>query len=403
MLRRTASHTPKRPKQTIHTTTKPSLRAKCPRKPTSLQISLHANSHLPNIEVLPTARKPRKPNPTYILPEERTKISPRHCGPQNPAFHKQLWAGVVVQAQRQMWWSCMEQHDKTAALYCPVKTPSDALHSKLPLARTFMGPHNPSALHTEKASTCSPQRPRRQYQPKSTGLCHNAYNSAHRQCTAYLHVSEVRTHSLTPRQIWIHGSILRLIWENKKGLILWVKLQKKYNSLSNIRKRVSFFDSFLRSKVQFFESYFFAEKSSILWVIFKKVGSILWEGFNDYESCWREGFNSVCHVEKKGSMLWVMLKRRFNSASRVEKKDSILRVICFEKINSVGHVQKWVQFFGIFERNFNSFESYEKKVQFFESHWIKSSTFESYWKRVQSVESYWKSFIDNDNDNDTFR
>ena len=117
------------------------------------------NSHLPIIEVFPTAKSPRKPNPTYILPKERSKNFSGHGGRQNPAFHKQLWAGVFVQAQRQMWWSCMEQHDKIATLYCPVNTPSDALKSKLALARTFMGPHSPSALHSEKGSTCSPQKP----------------------------------------------------------------------------------------------------------------------------------------------------------------------------------------------------------------------------------------------------
>ena len=244
------------------------------------------NSHLPIIEVFPTARSPRKPNPTYILPKVRTKISSGHCGLQNTAFHKQLWADVVVQAQRQMWWSCMEQHDNIPTLYCLVKTPSDALNSKLALARTCMGPYSPSALHSEKASTCSPQRPRRQHQPNSKGLCHNAYSAAHGKSTAYLHVSAVRANSLAPRHIWIHGSIYWSILENKKGSILtdtlkkslilivileksWilcVKLQKKrFNSLSHIRKKSSFFGGlFFRLKVQFLESYFLCRKSSIL-------------------------------------------------------------------------------------------------------------------------------------------
>ena len=218
------------------------------------------NSHLPIIEVFPTARSPRKPNPTYILHLERTKIFSGHCGPQNPAFHKQLWAGVFVQAQRQMWWSCMEQHDKIATLYCPLKTPSDALKSKLALARTFMGPHSPSALHSEKASTCSPQRPRRQHQPNSEGLCHIAYSAAHRQSTANLHVSAVRTNSLAPKHIWIHGSIYWVILENKKG--------------------------------------------SILWVIFKR------SGFNSLSDVEKKGSISMSHVEEKDSIMWVMLKRR---------------------------------------------------------------------------------------------
>ena len=179
---------------------------------------------------LPNSKKSKKSQPNIHFLRERTKIFSGHCGPENPVFHKQLWAGVFVQAQRQMWWSCMEQHDKIATLYCLLKTPSDALKSKLALARTFMGPHSPSALHSEKASTCSPQRPRRQHQPNSKGLCHNAYSAAHRQSTAYLHASAVRTNSLAPRHIWIHGSIYWTILENKKGSILRVILKKEFNS-----------------------------------------------------------------------------------------------------------------------------------------------------------------------------
>ena len=214
------------------------LKSKMPKKARKRQnVPACKNSHLLIIEVFPTARSPRKPNPTYILPKERTKIFSGHCGPQNPAPHKQLWAGVFVQAQRQMWWSWMEQHDKLATLYCPLKTLSDSLKSKLALARTFMGPHSPSALHSEKASTCSPQRPKRQHQPNSKGLCHNAYSAAHTQSTAYLHVSAVRTNSLAPKHIWIHGSIYWNKLENKKGSILRVILKKEFNSQSHIGKQ----------------------------------------------------------------------------------------------------------------------------------------------------------------------
>ena len=241
-------------------------------------------SHLPIIEVFPTARSPRKPNPTYIFLRERTKIFSGHCGPENPAFHKQLWAGVFVQTQRQMWWSCMEQHDKIATLYCLLKTPSDALKSKLALARTFMGLHSPSALHSEKASTCSPQRPRRQHQPNSKGLCHNAYSAAHRQSTANLHVSAVQTNSLAPRHIWIHGSIYWTILENKKGSILRVILRKEFNSQSHIGK----------------------QEGSILRVILKKALF--------FESNWKK-FYSLSQIEKK-----------FYSLSRIAKK----KVLFFE-------------------------------------------------------------------------
>ena len=39
----------------------------------------------------------------------------------------------------------MGQHDKIATLYCPVETHTDSLKSMLPLARTFMCLHSPSA------------------------------------------------------------------------------------------------------------------------------------------------------------------------------------------------------------------------------------------------------------------
>ena len=260
------------------------------------------NPHLLIIEVFPTARSTRKPNPTYILPKERTQIFSGLCGPQNPAFHKQLWAGVLVEAQRQMWWSCKEQHDKLATLYCPLKTLSDALKSKLALARTFMGPHSPSAHHSEKASTCSPQRPKRQHQPNSKGLCHNAYSAAHTQSTAYLHVTAVRTNSSAPRHLLNHGSICWNILENTKGSILRVMLKKEFNFQSHIGKQEGsilgvIFKKKLNSlshieKIQFFESN--CEKKS----------SILLKLFFDPR------FNSLSHISllKKSSILWVRVQ-----------------------------------------------------------------------------------------------
>ena len=205
MLRRTASHTPKRPKQTIHTTTKHSLRAKCPRKPTKPpNVPAFKNSHLPIIEVSPTARSPRKPNPKHILPEDRTNIFSRALRSPKPSISQATVSRCFCASAETdvMIMSGTARQDCSSLLSC--HDTSDALKSKLALARTFMCPHSPSALHSEKASTCSPQRRRRKHQPNSKGLCHNAYSSAHRQCTAYLHVSEVRTNSLTPTHIWIH-------------------------------------------------------------------------------------------------------------------------------------------------------------------------------------------------------
>ena len=206
------------------------------------------------------------------------------------------------------------------ALKCPVKTPSDALHSKLALARTFMGPHSPSALHSEKASICSPQRPRRQHQSKSKGLCHNAYNSAHRQCTAYLHVSEVRTHSLTPRQIWIHAWIYWLILENKKGSILSVILkkisilrvilEKKFNSLSQIAKKNRVLWVILEKEFHF--SFFLTTQGSILWVMFlcRKV-QFFWV-------IWKKGPILRITLNKKFNF-WVVLKKGSICMSHIEK------------------------------------------------------------------------------------
>ena len=104
---------------------------------------------------------------------------------------------------------------------------------------------------------------------------------------------------------------------------------------------------------------------------------------------WRERFNSVSHVEKKGSILWVIFfvfekncesrsKRvqlfdkfskkvnsfkKFNSSSHIEKvllnKCSILRVIFWWGFNSFSHLEKKVQFCESCSK--------KKKVQFFES------------------------------------
>ena len=224
ILRRTARHTPKRPKQTIHTTTKHSLRAKMPKK-------AHKPPNVPCMQktlIFPSSKSSQQqevqesPTQHTYFTGNAPKIFSGHCGPENPAFHKQLWAGVFcASAEDKMWWSCMETARQDCKLFIVLsRHPPTPWKSKLALARTFMGPHSPSALHSEKASTCSPQRPRRQHQPNSKGLCHNAYSAAHGQSTANLHVSAVRTNSFAPKYIWIHGLIYWIILENKKDQFL---------------------------------------------------------------------------------------------------------------------------------------------------------------------------------------
>ena len=266
MLRRTASHTPKRPKQTIHTTTKHSLSAKCPRKPTSLQMSLHAKTLIfPSLKSSQQQEVQESPTQHSFFSGNAPTFSQGIVVPRIQHFTSNCEPVFLCKRRDKCDDHVWNSTTRLATLYCLLKTPSDALKSKLALARTFMGPHSPSALHSEKASTCSPQRRRRQHQRNSKGLCHNAYSAAHRQSTANLHVSAVRTNSLAPRHIWIHGSIYWTILENKKGSILRVILKKssilrvilenkkdqffesnwkKLNSLCQIAKKVRFFESY---------------------------------------------------------------------------------------------------------------------------------------------------------------
>ena len=250
------------------------------------------NSHLPIIEVFPTAKSPRKPNPTY-------NFSPG----THQNFLRALWfrESSISQATVSRCF-CASAETNVMIMYGTARQDCNSLlssqdtlrrpESKLALARTFMGLHSPSALHSEKASTCSPQRPRRQHQPNSKGLCHNAYSAAHRQSTANLHVSAVRTNSLAPRHIWIHGSIYWTILENKKGSILRVTLKKEFNSQSHIGNQEGSILTVI------------LKKSSILWVILEKEFHFLRLFFRPkvqfFESfLGRKKFKSLSHIQKK--------------------------------------------------------------------------------------------------------
>ena len=140
MLRRTASHTPKRPKQTIHNEAFPkSEMPKKAHKPPNVPAC--KNSHLPIIEVFPTARSPRKPNPTYIFLGNAPTFSQGIVVPRIQHFTSNCEPVFFVQAQRQMWWSCMEQHDKIATLYC---LPQDTLRRPEMKVSTGQNIHGPS-------------------------------------------------------------------------------------------------------------------------------------------------------------------------------------------------------------------------------------------------------------------
>ena len=152
-----------------------------------------------------------------------------------------------------------------------------------------------------------------------------------------------------------------------------------FNSSSHILIRVQFFQSYWK-KVQIFDSFFPKKqffrsyqkrvqlfktywKTLIHWVILKKfywkkcsiLRVICWKRFSSlsnilkrvqfFESNWKEGFHSVSHINKKGSIVWV-ISQKFNSLSRKWKKVQFLESY------------KEVQFF----------ESYAKKrVQV---HWV---------------------------------
>ena len=154
-------------------------------------------------------------------------------------------------------------------------------------------------------------------------------------------------------------------------------------------KKVQFFESFFLKRVQFFEFLnFLKEKSHI-----QKMGSILWVIF-------KKKFNSLSHTPKrrrfhaqkkkqffelhsKKVQFFESEKEKFNSYwEEVHKRGSIQWVI-YKEFNSLSHCwnkQKgsilWVIFWDgiIFKKLKKNLDSTKKKAQFFESNgWKKSS------------------------------
>ena len=161
------------------------------------------------------------------------------------------------------------------------------------------------------------------------------------------------------RHIWTKGPILCVILQKfncsilwvmfKKGSNIWVIFPKKVNSLGHIKE--GFNSSKHIEKIKSFESYWKSsiEKCSILRVI-------CWEGFSSlsnilkmvqfFESNWKEGFHSVSHINRKGSIPWIIVfQKKFNSwvifLKRVKSLESFLQK------NFLNHIEKrlnWVAF-----------------------------------------------------------
>ena len=181
----------------------------------------------------------------------------------------------------------------------------------------------------------------------------------------------------------------------KKGSILWVIfkkinswshfltfqnilcvnffLQKRFNSVShNFWKNQN---SFNHVEKRFNSVGHIQEKGSIHWVILKKKSSILWVIFD------KIALNSLSHILEirfeKGSILWVILKKeKFNSSGHIEKRGSIsagekkgsilwVYFASTKKFDSLSHIQKWVQFI----------ESYSKRGS---NLWVQKKKFNSW-------------------------
>ena len=100
---------------------------------------------------------------------------------------------------------------------------------------------------------------------------------------------------------------------------------------------------------------------------------------------WRERFNSVSHVEKKGSIPWVIFLC-FEKMWITFKKGSIIWLIFQKKFNSLSQIKKiilWVILKRFYWKMFNSSSHILIRVQFFQS----------YWKKVQFCDSYSKKKV----------
>ena len=209
---------------------------------------------------------------------------------------------------------------------------------------------------------------------------------------------------------------------NFNSLSHFFKKKKKFRSSSHAQKiqlfelrskKVQFFESY-KKKVQFFESFF-------------------WKRVQFFDFFWKKchiknGFDSLSHIQKKSSILWVMLQkeegsillvtlktfnslsyiqRRFNPLSHCWKKKKNKRVQFFESFFQTGSIisvsqhfckkknlwvmlKKWVQFCkSCQKKGFNSV-SYIQKINSW-SHFLLffKTFFESFFfaKKVQFSES----------------
>ena len=208
--------------------------------------------------------------------------------------------------------------------------------------------------------------------------------------------------------LWVHGKTSSILWVivqkefnsfghvQKKGSIHWVIKKKKVQFCESFfQKRVQFFWVILRKfqvfesysffesfwKIQFFESYF--AKGSILWVIFQKE-------FNSVSHIRKNRFNLLSHIRKKSSILWVLFKKvllfepifllMVQFSETHFKKNSILWLIFQKEFNSLRHISKRIRLFvscckegfnfieSRWKEGFNSVILKEKKVQFFASY-----------------------------------
>ena len=177
----------------------------------------------------------------------------------------------------------------------------------------------------------------------------------------------------------------------KKGSNICLIFSKKVNSLGHIKKKGSTLQNILKN----FNPLSHSEK-----VLLKKMvnsSSHMLKLLQFFESNWKEGFHSVSHINRKGSILWVIaFQKKFNSwviffekglnaQSHVFEKDSLNHI---EKISILWVSKKRVQFVESYSTKKSSILRVlsEKGVQFFESRKKSSVLCVSHiFKRVNSL------------------
>ena len=139
----------------------------------------------------------------------------------------------------------------------------------------------------------------------------------------------------------------------EKNSILWVKLPKK--------KKFYSFWVILEKEFHFFDAFFFWPKVQFFWVIF-----LCRKEFNSLSHIQKSGFNSLSNVEKKGSISMSHVEEK-DSMSHVEKKGSILWVIFHKlKFQFCESCSKTVRIIYSFSKS-QFFRSYQKRAQLFKS------------------------------------